>query len=79
MNGLQTLTSRKAKCIGHVLRRICLLKHVIEIKIEGRTSRTERRERRRRQLLDEFKEKGLHWILREEALDCTLWRTPFGS
>jgi len=79
MNGLQNLTSRKTNCIGHVLRRICLLKHVIEIKIEGRTSQKERRERRRRQLLYEFKEKGVHWILREVSLDRTEWRTRFGS
>ena len=24
------------------------------------------------------KEKGVHWTLREEALDCNLWRTGFG-
>jgi len=43
---------RKAKWIVHILRRNCLLKHVIEGKIEGRVEVTGRRERRRKQLLD---------------------------
>jgi hypothetical protein len=54
-NILHTITGRKegrkAKWIGHSLLRNCLLKHVIERKIEG----TERRERRRKQLLDDLK------------------------
>jgi len=29
------------------------------------------------QLLDEFKEKRVYWILNEEALDRTLWNTRF--
>jgi hypothetical protein len=60
--------------ICHILRRNCLLKHVIEGKIEG----TGGRERRRTQLLDGPKEKTGYWILKEEALDRTLWRTRFG-
>jgi hypothetical protein len=44
-----------ANLIGHILRRNCLLKHVIEGKIEGRTEMTGRRERRRKQLLDDVK------------------------
>jgi hypothetical protein len=43
---------RKANCIGHILRRNCLLKHVIEGKTEGLTEVTGRRGRRRKQLLD---------------------------
>jgi hypothetical protein len=35
-NTLQTIKRRKGNCIGHILRRNCLLKHVIEGKIEGR-------------------------------------------
>jgi hypothetical protein len=35
---------RKASSIGHVLRRICLLKHVIEGKVEGRIEVTEIRD-----------------------------------
>jgi hypothetical protein len=60
------------------VRRNCLLKHVIEVKIDGRTSGTERRERRGRQLLDDFKERRVYWILKEEALDRALRRTRLG-
>jgi hypothetical protein len=64
--------------IGHILRRNCLLKHVIEGKLEGRVDMTGRRGRRRKQLLDELGEKRRYWKLKEEALDRTLWRTRFG-
>jgi hypothetical protein len=33
---LHTIKRRKANWIGHILRRNCLLKHVIEGKLEGR-------------------------------------------
>jgi hypothetical protein len=39
---------------------------------------TRRRGRRRKQLLDEFKERGMYWKLKEEALDGNLWRTRCG-
>jgi hypothetical protein len=48
----------KVNWIGHVLRRNCLLKHVIEGKIEGRKNVTGRRVRRRKQLLDDLTERG---------------------
>ena len=35
-NVLQIITREKAKCIGHILRRSCVLRCVIEGKIEGR-------------------------------------------
>jgi hypothetical protein len=35
-NILHTIKRRKAKWIGHILRRNCFLKHVIEGKLEGR-------------------------------------------
>jgi hypothetical protein len=69
--------SRKANWIGHILRRNCLLKHVIEEKLEGRIEMTGRRGKRRKQLLDVLKEKRSYWKLKEEALDRTLWRTRF--
>jgi hypothetical protein len=75
MNILHTIKRRKANWIGHVLRRNCLLKHVIEGKLEGWTEVTGRRVRRRKQLLDYLKEKRRYWKLKEEALDRTLWRT----
>jgi hypothetical protein len=36
-NILHTVKLRKANWIGHILRKNCLLKHVIEGKVEGRT------------------------------------------
>jgi hypothetical protein len=39
---LQTIKRRKANWIGHILRRNCLLKHIIEGKIEGRIEVMER-------------------------------------
>jgi hypothetical protein len=34
--------------------------------------------RRRRKLLDDLQERRGYSHLREEALDCTMWRTCFG-
>jgi hypothetical protein len=48
---------RKADWIGHSLRRNCLLRHVIEEKLEGKIKVTERRGRRRKKLLDGLKER----------------------
>jgi hypothetical protein len=45
---------------------------VIEGKLEGMIEMTGRRGRRRKQLLDDFKEMGRYWKLKEEALDRTL-------
>jgi hypothetical protein len=70
---------RRGICIGHILRRNCLLKHVIERSIEGRIQLTGRRGRRRKQLLDDLKEKRGYWKLKKEVLDRTLWRTRFGK
>jgi hypothetical protein len=69
---------RKANWIEHILRRNCLLKHVIEENLEGRIEMIGRRGRRRKQLLDDLEEKIRYWKLKEEALDCILWRTRFG-
>jgi hypothetical protein len=76
-NILHTIKRWKAHWIGHILRRNCLLKHVIEGKIQGRIEVTGIRGRRRKQLLDDFKEKRRYWKLKEEALDRTLWRSRF--
>jgi hypothetical protein len=56
-NILHTIKRRKTDWIGHILRRNCLLKHVIEGKLEGRIEMTGRRGRRRQQLMDDLKEK----------------------
>jgi hypothetical protein len=73
-SSLHTIKRRKANWIGHILRRNCLLKHVIEGKIEGRIEVTGRRGRRRKKLLDDVKEKRGYSKLKEEALDRTLWK-----
>jgi alpha-D-ribose 1-methylphosphonate 5-triphosphate synthase subunit PhnL len=78
-NIVHTIKRRKVNWIGHILRRNCLLKHVIEGKLEGRIEMTGRRGRRRTQLLDNLKEKIRYWKLKEEALDRTLLRTRFGT
>jgi hypothetical protein len=74
-NVVHTVKGRKANWIGHILRRNCLLKHVIEEKIQGITKRG----RKRKQLLDDLKEKRIYWNLKEKALDRTLWITRFRS
>ena len=47
-NILHTIEMRKANWIGHILRRNCLLKHIIEGKTEGGIEETGRRRRRSR-------------------------------
>jgi hypothetical protein len=77
-NIVHTIKRRKANWIGHILRRNCLPKHVIQGKIEGGIEMTGRQGRRRKQLLDDPVEKRGYWKLKEEALDRTLWRARFG-
>jgi hypothetical protein len=77
-NILHTIQRRKANWIGHILRRNCLLKHVIEGRLDGRIEMTGRRGRRSKQLLDDLKEERRYWKLKKEALYPTLWRTRFG-
>jgi hypothetical protein len=70
-NILQTIKIRRPNCTGHILRKNCLLKCVIEGSIEGRIEVTGRQ---CKQLLDHNKEARGYWKLKEEALDHTLWR-----
>ena len=55
-NILHRLRRRKANCIGHILRRSCLLKRIIEGKI-GEMHVTGRKRRRRKELLDDCNER----------------------
>jgi hypothetical protein len=49
-NVLGTIKSRKANWIGHIWRTNCLLKHIIEGKLEGGMEVTVREGTRRKQL-----------------------------
>jgi hypothetical protein len=75
---LKTIKIRKINWICHILRRNCLLNHVIEGKMEEIIKVTTRLSRRRKQLLDDVKERRGYWKVNAEALDRTLWRIRFG-
>ena len=77
-NILHAIRKRKANWIGHILRRNCLLKQVIEGKIEGEIEVTRRQGRRRKKLLDGLKDRRGYSHLKEEALDRSVWRNRFG-
>jgi hypothetical protein len=78
-NILHEIIKRKANWIGHILRRKCLLKQVIEGKIKGEMEATRRRGRRRKKLLDDLMNRRGYSHLKEEALDRTMWRNRFGG
>jgi len=78
-NILHEIRKRKADWIGHILRRNCHLKQVIEGKLKGEMELTRRRGRRRRKLLDDLKDRRGYSDLKEEALDRTMWRNRFGG
>jgi len=78
-NILHEVSKRKANWIGHILRRNCLLKQVIEGKINGEMEVTRRRGRRRKKLLDDLKDRRGYSYLKEETLDRAMWRNRFGG
>jgi len=65
--------------MGHILRRKCLLKQVIEGKIKGEMEVARRRGGRRKKLLDDLKDRRGYSHLKKEALDRTMWRHRFGG
>jgi len=75
-NILRTVKRRKGNWIGHILRRNCLLKDVIQEKVVGKIEVTGRWISRKHVLYD-LKETTAYWKLKEEALDFTFWRTCF--
>jgi hypothetical protein len=77
-DSLHELSRRKASWIGHILRRKCLLKRVIEGKIKGGIEVKGRWGRRRRRLPDDLNDRRGYSHLKEEALDHTMWRARFG-
>jgi len=68
-NIVHTITRRKANWIGHIWHGNCLLKHVIEGKVEGRREVKARRGRKREQPPYELKDTRRSWQLKGEALD----------
>jgi hypothetical protein len=60
-NILCTIKLRKANSFGHTLGKNCLLKHIIEGKIEGMG----RQGRKCKQLQDDLEEKERYWNLNE--------------
>jgi hypothetical protein len=77
-NILHEVRKRKANWIGHILRRNCLLKQVIEGRIQGQIEVTRRRGRRRKKLLDDLGDRRGFSHLKEEALDRAKWENRFG-
>jgi hypothetical protein len=75
---LHEIRKRTVNWIGHILRRNCLLKQVIDRKIKGRIEVTGRLERIRRNLLDDLKERSGYSHIKEEAVDRNMWRAGFG-
>ena len=71
-NILHEIITRKANWIGHILRRKCLLKQVIEGKVKGQIKVTRRQGGRRKNLLDDPKDRRGYCELKEEALDRTM-------
>jgi hypothetical protein len=78
-NILHETSKRKANWIGHILRRNCLLRQVIEGEVKGGIEVAGRRGRSRRKLLDDLKEGRGYSYVKEEALDRTMWRAGFGG
>ena len=78
-NILHEIRKRKANWMGHILRRNCLLKQVIEGKIKGEMEVARRRGRRHKKLLDDLKDRRGYYHLKEEALDRTMWSHRFGG
>ena len=78
-NILQEIRKGQANWIGHILRRNCLLKQVIEGKIKGEIVVARRRGRRRNKLLDDLKDRRGYSHLEEEVLHRTIWRHRFGG
>ena len=78
-NILHEIRKRKAKWIGHILRRNCLIRQVIEGKKKGEMEVTRRRGRRLKKLLDDLREGRGYSQLKEETLNRTMWRNRFGG
>jgi hypothetical protein len=77
-NILHEIRKRKANWIGHILCRNCLLREVIEGKIQGQIEVMGRRGRRCKKLLDDLGDRRGYSHLKEEALHHIKWKNCFG-
>jgi hypothetical protein len=77
-NILHEIRKRKVNWIGHILRRNCLLKQVLEGKIKGQIEVTRRRGRRCKKLLVDLGDRRGYCDLKEEALDHIKWMNYSG-
>ena len=77
-NILHEISEQKANWIGHSLCGNCLLKQVVGGKTGRRIEVMGRQGRRCKKLLYDLKENTGYWILKEDALDHTLWRIGCG-
>ena len=75
---LHEIRKRKANWIGHILRRNCLLKQVIEGKIKREIEVTKRRGRRRKKLLNDLKDRRGYSHLKDRAMWRNRFRGGFG-
>jgi hypothetical protein len=75
---LLAICKRKAKQIGHNLRRNVLLHQFIDCRIKRGIEVTGRRGRRRRELLDDLKERRGYSHLNGEGVDRCMWRARGG-
>jgi len=76
---IHEIRKRKANWIGHILRRNCLQKQVIEGMIKEEMEVARRRGRRRKELLDDLKDRRGYSHLKEQFLDRAMWRHRFGG
>jgi hypothetical protein len=75
-NILHEIRKRKAKWIGHILRRNCLLWK--NWRKDKRENTSDRKTTKKLELLADLKDKRRYSHLKEEALDRTVWRAGFG-
>jgi hypothetical protein len=64
-----------ANWFGHILHRNCLLKHIIEGKLEKKMMII--RGKSSKQLLYDLKETTGYWKMKQDVLEGTMWRTRF--
>jgi hypothetical protein len=72
---LHSIKGSNFNWIFHILRGICLLKHVIV----GKIQRTGQQGRKRKQVLYDLQNKRRYCKVKDGAVDRTLWRSRFGD